>query len=191
MLKTWCRRPYCGRGGHCTRTGWAQTQEAWLLRILRNVHIDRLRVAYRAARTTAETQGHNRVPVAHETPESLFMARLVDVEVRQALMQIPEVYRVCVILADLEGASYTKIMDALAIPRDGDEPAVPGPPGNAPSTHGVRSRARISEGELDMPPSYRQCRRNPGSVFRGGPFVPVVFRPFGGIVPTTDMPVCS
>ena len=148
--------------------------KAWLLRILRDVLIDRLRAAYRAAGTTAETQGQDRVPIAHETPESLFMARLVDVEVRQALMQIPEVYRVCVILADLEGVSYTKIMDALAIPRDGDEPAVPEPPGNTPSTHGVRSRARISWQRVPWR-SFCTCR----------------IRPFGGIVPATDMPVCS
>jgi RNA polymerase sigma-70 factor (ECF subfamily) len=37
--------------------------------------------------------------------------------VKQALMEIPEVFRACLILADLEGFSYQEIADILSIPR--------------------------------------------------------------------------
>jgi RNA polymerase sigma-70 factor, ECF subfamily len=91
--------------------------KAWLLKILRNSHIDRSRASARTVKTTDEVEEHARLLVIQETPESLFMARRIDAEVRQALMEIPEVFRACVILADLRGVSHLRIMDMLGIPR--------------------------------------------------------------------------
>jgi RNA polymerase sigma-70 factor (ECF subfamily) len=45
------------------------------------------------------------------------LSGVMDAEIRQALMDLPEVFRSCLILADLEGFSYQEIADILAIPR--------------------------------------------------------------------------
>ena len=91
--------------------------KAWLFRILHNAHIDRYRASSRTVQTVDELEGQDPAFVVHETPESLVMAGLMDAEVRQALMEIPEVFRACLILADLEGFSYQEIADILGIPR--------------------------------------------------------------------------
>ncbi|HLW60896.1 MAG TPA: sigma-70 family RNA polymerase sigma factor [bacterium] len=91
--------------------------KAWLFRILHNAHIDRYRASSRTVQTVDELEGQDPAFVVHDTPESLIMAGLMDAEVRQALMEIPEVFRACLILADLEGFSYQEIADILSIPR--------------------------------------------------------------------------
>jgi len=91
--------------------------KAWLFRILHNAHIDRFRASSRTVQTVDEFEGQDPAFVVHETPESLIMAGLMDAEVRQALMEIPEVFRACLVLADLEGFSYQEIADILGIPR--------------------------------------------------------------------------
>jgi RNA polymerase sigma-70 factor (ECF subfamily) len=91
--------------------------KAWLFRILHNAHIDRFRASSRTVQTVDELEGQDPAFVVHETPESLVMAGLMDAEVRQALMEIPEVFRACLVLADLEGFSYQEIADILGIPR--------------------------------------------------------------------------
>jgi RNA polymerase sigma-70 factor (ECF subfamily) len=91
--------------------------KAWLFRILHNAHIDRYRASSRTVQTVDELEGQDPAFVVHDTPESLIMAGLMDAEVRQALMEIPEVFRACLILADLEGFSYQEIADILGIPR--------------------------------------------------------------------------
>src|SRR2546422_338668 len=53
----------------------------------------------------------------NEMAETLVLAGLMDAEVRQALAGIPEVFRACLILADLEGFSYQEIAEILGIPR--------------------------------------------------------------------------
>ena len=91
--------------------------KAWLFRILHNAHIDRFRASSRTVQTVDEFEGQDPAFVVHETPESLIMSGLMDAEVRQALMEIPDVFRACLILADLEGFSYQEIADILGIPR--------------------------------------------------------------------------
>ncbi|HKV44852.1 MAG TPA: sigma-70 family RNA polymerase sigma factor [bacterium] len=91
--------------------------KAWLFRILHNAHIDRYRASSRTVQTVDELAGQDPAFVVHDTPESLVMAGLMDAEVRQAMMEIPEVFRACLILADLEGFSYQEIADILGIPR--------------------------------------------------------------------------
>jgi len=87
--------------------------KAWLFRILHNAHIDRFRASSRTVPTVDELEGQDPAFVVHETPESLVMAGLMDAEVRQGLMEIPEVFRACLILADLEGFSYQEIAGTL------------------------------------------------------------------------------
>ncbi len=91
--------------------------KAWLFRILHNARIDRYRASTRAVQTVDEIEGQDPAFVVNETPESLVLAGVMEPEVRQALMELPEVFRSCVILADLEGFSYQEIADILGIPR--------------------------------------------------------------------------
>ncbi len=91
--------------------------KAWLFRILHNAHIDRYRASTRAVQTVDELEGQDPAFVVHDTPESQVLAGVMDAEVRQALMALPEVFRSCLILADLEGFSYQEIADILGIPR--------------------------------------------------------------------------
>jgi RNA polymerase sigma-70 factor (ECF subfamily) len=103
------------RSLHTYRPG--TNPKAWLFRILHNAHIDRFRASSRAVPTVDELEGQDPAFVVHETPETLIMNGLMDAEVRKALMEIPEVFRACLILADLEGFSYQEIADILGIPR--------------------------------------------------------------------------
>jgi RNA polymerase sigma-70 factor, ECF subfamily len=103
------------RSLHTYRPG--TNPKAWLFRILHNAHIDRFRMSSRTVPTVDELEGQDPAFVVHETPETLVVSGLMDAEVRQALMDIPEVFRACLILADLEGFSYQEIADILGIPR--------------------------------------------------------------------------
>jgi len=103
------------RSLHTYRPG--TNPKAWLFRILHNAHIDRFRASSRAVPTVDELEGQDPAFVVHETPETLVMAGLMDGEVRRALAEIPEVFRACLILADLEGFSYQEIAEILGIPR--------------------------------------------------------------------------
>src|SRR5215831_1173186 len=103
------------RSLHTYRPG--TNPKAWLFRILHNAHIDRFRASSRTVPTVDELEGQDPAFVVHETPETLVMSGLMDAEVRQALAEIPEVFRACLVLADLEGFSYQEIADILCIPR--------------------------------------------------------------------------
>lgn len=103
------------RSLHTYRPG--TNPKAWLFRILHNAHIDRFRASSRTVPTVDELEGQDPAFVVHETPETLVMDGLMDAEVRQALGEIPTVFRACLILADLEGFSYQEIADILGIPR--------------------------------------------------------------------------
>lgn len=103
------------RSLHTYRPG--TNPKAWLFRILHNAHIDRFRASSRTVPTVDELEGQDPAFVVHETPETLVMNGLMDAEVRQALAEIPDVFRACLVLADLEGFSYQEIADILGIPR--------------------------------------------------------------------------
>ncbi len=103
------------RSLHTYRPG--TNPKAWLFRILHNAHIDRFRASSRTVPTVDELEGQDPAFVVHETPETLVVSGLMDAEVRQALTEIPEVFRACLVLADLEGFSYQEIADILSIPR--------------------------------------------------------------------------
>jgi RNA polymerase sigma-70 factor (ECF subfamily) len=103
------------RSLHTYRPG--TNPKAWLFRILHNAHIDRYRASTRAVATVDEMEGQDPAFVVHDTPESLVLQGVMDAEVREALMSLPEVFRTCLILADLEGFTYQEIAEILGIPR--------------------------------------------------------------------------
>lgn len=103
------------RSLHTYRAG--TNPKAWLFRILHNAHIDRYRAGTRTVPTVDEIEGQDPAFVVNETPETLIADTVMEAEVRDALMKLPEVFRACVVLADLEGFSYQEIAETLGIPR--------------------------------------------------------------------------
>ncbi len=103
------------RSLHTFRT--RTNQKAWLYRIMHNLDIDRRRAAKRTAATVGEWDGQDNAFVLRETPETVALCPVMDSEVRRALWQIPEAFRTCLLLADLEGLSHQQIANILNIPR--------------------------------------------------------------------------
>jgi RNA polymerase sigma-70 factor (ECF subfamily) len=99
---------------------------AWLLRILTNVFIN----AYRAKqRRVEETDlgdiedlylyrrlGSFEAALASRSAEDQLMDLFTDDEVRQAIEDLPEAFRLPVLLADVEGFAYKEIAEMLDIP---------------------------------------------------------------------------
>jgi|SRR5579875_375366 len=100
--------------------------KAWLYKILTNTFINNYRAAKRRPekadvedvedlylyRRLGELQGG---PVGRSAEEEVF-DRFTDDEVKQALESLPEVFRIAVLLADVEGFSYKEIADITDVP---------------------------------------------------------------------------
>jgi len=98
--------------------------KAWLYRIMRNTFINgyRKRKA-RPAHVDLDDLGEalevalvHRDPAASATPETDLIGSEIDLELRQALADLPHDYRMAVMLADIHGMSYQEIADTLAVP---------------------------------------------------------------------------
>jgi len=101
----------------------------WLYRILSNTYISECRS--RAARpATASLEGgegegeqfslferlHQPFLLWWGSPEQEFLDKLLREDLERAVDALPEVYRVVVVMADLQGLSYQEIADALGVP---------------------------------------------------------------------------
>ncbi|MFQ5679020.1 MAG: sigma-70 family RNA polymerase sigma factor [Gemmatimonadota bacterium] len=92
---------------------------AWLMTILRNTFINEFRRAQRrpsavdyddvAERSIFET-------LREEDPEGQFFQRIIDDEVIRAIDELPDEFRITVVLSDLEGLSYQEISEIMEIP---------------------------------------------------------------------------
>ena len=95
---------------------------AWLLTILRNLFINR----YRQKRQEPEKVDWERIEQVYESmveqgekaerdnPENHLISQLMDEEVERALRELPEEYRMAIVLVDIEELSYeeaAKVMD--------------------------------------------------------------------------------
>jgi len=101
---------------------------AWLYRILTNTYINNYRKEQRrpievSADTGAGGEGasdfslYDRIASAtHEPAEVEVLASLPDEEVKQALADLPEQFRIAVYLADVEGFSYAEIAEIMGTP---------------------------------------------------------------------------
>ncbi len=96
--------------------------KAWLYRILTNSYINRYRKQQRrpdevSADADPDFSLYDRI---HETievaAEQQVLDRLTDVEVKQAMADLPEQYRIAVYLADVEGFSYAEIAAIMGTP---------------------------------------------------------------------------
>ena len=97
--------------------------KAWLFKILKNTFINRYRKlqsqpiqnAFSDIEDAFESQVSqevNRIP----SPEEEVLADVLDEHVQQALDELPEDYRMVIMLADIEGFAYKEIASILEIP---------------------------------------------------------------------------
>lgn len=96
---------------------------AWVYRILTNAFINEYRRRQRRPATVPdedvpEWSLYDRLGEAGAAPsaEREVLERLPDEDVRRALEELPEHYRLVVLLADVEGFSYREIADMLEVP---------------------------------------------------------------------------
>ena len=101
--------------------------KAWLYKILINTFINDYRRKKKAPRTVNiddldEFSLYDHVmrtnpDLMSSSPEKNLLQRLVGDEVKQALEEIPDIYRIPVILADMEGFSYEEIANIMECPK--------------------------------------------------------------------------
>ena len=90
---------------------------AWMFRILRNTFLSSCTTLDR--RLTVEIDSEDDVPVlpaTSTTPESLLIERSQRNAVRNAIEQLPVIFREVILLCDAEDASYREISEILSIP---------------------------------------------------------------------------
>ncbi|HEX6208891.1 MAG TPA: sigma-70 family RNA polymerase sigma factor [Actinomycetota bacterium] len=97
--------------------------KAWLYRILTNSYINLYRKRQREPQTVSDDEVeewylYSRLRESDLEPsaEAEVIERLPDEDVQAALASLPDVYRMAVILADIEGFSYKEIAAILDVP---------------------------------------------------------------------------
>jgi RNA polymerase sigma-70 factor (ECF subfamily) len=98
--------------------------KAWLFRILTNTYINIYRKKQRQPlQTTADEltdgqlhEAESHTPSGLRSAEAEALDRLADVDVVEALAQLPEDFRMAVYYADVEGFSYKEIAEIMETP---------------------------------------------------------------------------
>ena len=95
---------------------------AWMLRIVTNTYINEFRRKRRQPDFTTwdavprEDLGKLSRAGREPGPGDALLARSLDVEVDDALEQLPDSFREAVVLCDIHSLSYTEIAEALGVP---------------------------------------------------------------------------
>ncbi|HEX9016808.1 MAG TPA: sigma-70 family RNA polymerase sigma factor [Chloroflexota bacterium] len=99
---------------------------AWLFKILTNSYLNRYRKASREPESTSidatgeyfiyEQLGGSTQHVLSPSAEDEALSELMDSDVKQALEDLPEQYRLVILLRDVEGFSYKEIAGMAGIP---------------------------------------------------------------------------
>jgi len=100
--------------------------KAWLYRILTNTYINSYRAKKRRPDETELDEvedlylyhriGGLEAALAGRSAEDELLERFSEAEVKEAVEELPENFRMAVLLADIEGFSYKEIADILDIP---------------------------------------------------------------------------
>lgn len=98
---------------------------AWLFKILTNAAISRFRHTSRETGDASLDEMDESELYAHgaadggghgESAEDELLNALLDVDVRQAIEDLPEPFRLAVVLSDVEGFTYKEIAEMLDVP---------------------------------------------------------------------------
>lgn len=99
---------------------------AWLFKILTNSFLNRYRKASREPESTSlddageyflyDQLGGARGEVLSPSAEEEALSRFMDGDVKEALGELPEQFRLMVLLRDVEGFSYKEISDMVGVP---------------------------------------------------------------------------
>jgi RNA polymerase sigma-70 factor (ECF subfamily) len=96
---------------------------AWLFKILTNTAISRFRHTSRESGDASLDEMEESDLYAHiaeggrgESAEDELLSAVLDVDVRQAIEDLPEPFRLAVVLSDVEGFTYKEIADMLDVP---------------------------------------------------------------------------
>ena len=96
--------------------------KAWLFRILTNTYINRNRKKQRAfsliesADSDSEIDGVYEHSAYYGTPETEYLQKLFPEHVRLAVEELPDNFRIPVVLADLQDFSYKEIAEIMECP---------------------------------------------------------------------------
>jgi RNA polymerase sigma-70 factor (ECF subfamily) len=99
--------------------------KAWLFRILTNAYINVYRKRQREPQKVSqdevedfdlyqELKDHD--PAFDATPESIVLDNLVDSDILEAIEDLPEQFRLAVVLSDIEGFSYAEMAEIMDVP---------------------------------------------------------------------------
>jgi RNA polymerase sigma-70 factor (ECF subfamily) len=99
--------------------------KAWMFRIMTNAYINTYRKKQREPKKVSqdevedfdlyrELKDHD--PQLSETPETLVLDSLVDSDITNAIDDLPEQFRLAVMLSDVEGFSYAEMAEIMDVP---------------------------------------------------------------------------
>lgn len=99
--------------------------KAWLFRIMTNAYINTYRRRQREPQKLSQEdvqdfdlyqQLKDHDPRFTETPESLVLDSLLDADIARALDELPEQFRLAVILSDLQDFTYAEMAEIMDVP---------------------------------------------------------------------------
>ncbi|MBL8065401.1 MAG: sigma-70 family RNA polymerase sigma factor [Chthonomonadaceae bacterium] len=92
--------------------------KAWMLRILTNLYINKYRRRVREGTSGSldDEAAQEPVALASEAPDRQVFDEMLGSEVEEALAKVPDVFRMAVMLSDLEGLTYDEIAEATDVP---------------------------------------------------------------------------
>jgi len=99
--------------------------KAWLFRILTNAYINTYRKRQREPRKVSQDeieefdlyqQLKEHDPDFSVTPENIVLDNLVDSDIIAAIDELPEQFRLAVVLSDIEGFSYAEMAEIMSVP---------------------------------------------------------------------------
>lgn len=98
--------------------------KAWLYRVLQTTFINNYRKAQRQPQLSAEPEiedwqlakAQSHTSDQGKSAEISALENLPDSDIKRALQEIPEEFRIAVYLADVEGFSYKEIADIVGVP---------------------------------------------------------------------------
>ncbi|MEA2476388.1 MAG: polymerase sigma-70 factor, subfamily, partial [Actinomycetota bacterium] len=99
--------------------------KAWLFRIMTNAYINTYRKRQREPQKVSqdelgdfdlyrELKDHD--PRWEVTPEKIVLDSLVDTDIIEAIDDLPEQFRLAVVLSDIEGFSYAEMAEIMDVP---------------------------------------------------------------------------